>query len=516
MTKTPTYFLVIDQGTQSIRALIFDLNGNLIAKEQIKIEAYFSKEPGWAEQEPEYFWKQLSRVCQNLWSQGGISPESILAMAVTTQRGSMVNLDVHGRPLRPAILWLDQRLSTEYRKIPWYWRFIFFVIRQSDAVQFFQQKAPANWIKQYQPEIWEKTNKYLLLSGYLTYRLTGEMKESIGSVVGYLPFNFRKHRWAGKFDWKWHVVPVTRRQLPELVPTGSFLGHIHTEAALATGLPEGLEVYASAADKACEVLGSGGISPNIGCISFGTTATFNSNLSKYIEPMSFIPPFPSAIAGQFNAEVMIYRGFWMVSWFKEHFGLAEVLQAEEMNKEAEELFDNLVSQVPAGSDGLLLQPYWSPGLKNLEARGAMIGFSDHHTRAHFYRAIIEGIVYALREGKELLERKHGVPITEIVVSGGGSQSDSAMQICADVFNMKITRPHTFETSGLGAAIQLAVATKQYPDYQEACARMVHVGNQFLPNAQSSTKYDWIYRHLYRPLYSRLKPLYRALFLSSEH
>lgn len=511
MSDSMKNFLVIDQGTQSVRALIFDQFGNLLAKEQLKIEAYFSTEPGWAEQNPDYFWACLIRVCQKLWSHHGIKASSVEAMAVTTQRGSMVNLDKSGNVLRPAILWLDQRLATKFKAMPWYWKVIFSVIGQSEAIHYFQQKAPANWIKQHQPEIWALTDKYLLLSSFLTFKLTGEIKESTGSVVGYLPFNFRKHQWANNWDWKWHVLPVIKAQMPELVKPGDVIGKISVAAAKETGLPEGLRVIASASDKACEVLGSGGIDPCVGCISFGTTATINSNIDRYVEPMGFIPPFPSAIAGQYNTEVMIYRGFWMISWFKEHFGLAEVLEAEILDTEAEALFDKLVSQVPAGSDGLLLQPYWSPGLKNLEARGAMIGFSDRHTRAHFYRAILEGIVFALREGKELLEKKQKTAITKIVISGGGSQSDAAMQISADILNMPVSRPHTFETSGLGAAIQIAVSTGCYSSYKVACENMVRTGSVFRPQEENAKKYQWMYKSLYQPLYSRLKPLYRALF-----
>lgn len=515
MTPSSEHFLTIDQGTQSIRAIVFDKNGGIVDKAQIKIASYFSQEPGWAEQHAEYFWDQFADVCQLLWRQGKITPDTIHAIAVTTQRGTMINLDANGTPLRPAVVWLDQRLCTQFKPLPWYWKVAFRAIGQTEAIHYFQQKAPANWIAQHQPEIWEKTAKYLLLSGYLTYKLTGHYRDSSGSIVGYLPFNYRKHQWANRFDWKWHVVAVQPSQLPDIVPVGDVLGTITPEAAQQTGLTVGIPVIASASDKACEVLGSGGIDPNTACVSFGTTATVNCNIGRYVEPLSFIPPYPSAIPGFFNTEVMIFRGFWMVNWFKEHFGLPEVQEAALQDTEAETLFNKLISAVPAGSDGLLLQPYWSPGLKNLEARGAMIGFSDHHTRAHFYRAMLEGLIYALREGKELLSRRLGVNITRVIVSGGGSQSDEVLQITADIFNMTIERPHTFETSGLGAAIQLSVALGTYPDYHAAVHHMSHTSKVFHPIAKNVKEYEWIFKHLYRPLYSRLKPLYRKLFLKDK-
>ena len=138
-----------------------------------------------------------------------------------------------------------------------------------------------------------------------------------------------------------------------------------------------------------------------------------------LSPLTFIPPYPSAIPKQYNSEVMIYRGFWMVSWFKQQFGLRERQQAKELGVSPESLFDELVNEVPPGSMGLMLQPYWSPGLKNLEAKGAILGFGDVHTRAHVYRAILEGLAYALREGQERLQKRQGVKIRRLMVSGGG-------------------------------------------------------------------------------------------------
>lgn len=178
----------------------------------------------------------------------------------------------------------------------------------------------------------------------------------------------------------------------------------------------------------------------------------------------------------------------------------------------EALFDQLVNQVPAGSQGLILQPYWSPGLKvpGPEAKGAVIGFGDVHTRAHLYRAIIEGLAYALREGKERSEARSGVAITELRVSGGGSQSDAAMQITADVFNLPAARPHLYETSGLGAAIDAAVGLGLHPSFEAAVAAMTRISQVFTPDPARVQVYDALYRRVYRQMYKRLRPLYEAI------
>jgi sugar (pentulose or hexulose) kinase len=241
-------------------------------------------------------------------------------------------------------------------------------------------------------------------------------------------------------------------------------------------------------------------------------------MPRYVETLPFIPPYPAAIPGRYNNEVMIARGFWMVSWFAEQFGEIERQRAAEQGATPEAYFDELVNATAPGAAGLLLQPYWNPGVRvpGPEARGAVIGFTDHHTRAHLYRAIIEGLAYALREGRERIERRAKTPITRLRVAGGGSQSDAAMQITADVFGLPAERPALYEASGLGAAIVAAVGLKLHPDLATAVAAMTRVGRVFEPRPDAVALYDAIYRRVYARMYERLKPLYDELHrLASE-
>jgi sugar (pentulose or hexulose) kinase len=369
-----------------------------------------------------------------------------------------------------------------------------------------------NWIRTHQPEIWARTYKYLFLSGYLTHCLTGKFVDSVGSTVGYVPFDYKRLAWSRGYDWKWQAVPLRREMLPDLVPPAGILGEITPEASQATGIPAGLPLVAAASDKACEVIGAGCLDPHTACISYGTTATINTTHTKYIELIPLIPPYPAAVPGAYSLELQIYRGFWMVSWFKKEFGQVESLIAEERGVEPETLFDELVSSVPPGSQGLLLQPYWSPGLKSPgpEARGAILGFGDVHTRAHLYRAILEGLAYALREGGERTARRSGVPITALRVAGGGSQSNAAMQITADIFGLPTARPHVYEASGLGAAIDAAVGLRLHPSFDAAVSAMTHLGDTFEPDSQTHQAYNELYQRVYLRMYARLRPLYEEI------
>ncbi len=504
--------LSIDNGTQSLKALIYDLEGNLLARQRVAFQPYFSENPGWAEQDPEVFWKALCQACKEVWRGGDIAKERIAGVAVTTQRATVINVDGGGKPLRPAILWLDQRKTYGLPPLEGFWGLLFKVTGLKSTIDYFRAEAEANWLNTYQPELLRDTHKYLLLSGYLTYKLTGEFVDSVGCQVGYVPFDYKKLQWAPDWDWKWKCLSMERSKLPDLFPVGEQLGAITARAAEETGIPEGLPVIAAAADKACEVIGSGSLEPSVGCLSYGTTATINITHKKYIEAVPLLPPYPAAVPNYHTIEVQVMRGYWMVSWFKEEFGHPEIQMAAKQGVEAEELFDALIEDVPAGCMGLMLQPYWTPGLKlpGPEAKGSIIGFGDVHNRAYLYRSILEGLAYALREGKERIEKRTGIPITSLRVSGGGSQSRKAMQATADIFGLPTAKPHLYETSGLGAAIDAAVGLGLHANFDDAVKTMTHVGEVFEPNLENHRLYDALYRDVYRKLYKRLKPLYERI------
>ncbi len=501
--------LAIDNGTQSTRVMIFDPEGNLLFKTRVPITNYSIPEPGLMELDPEIFWETLCDACQQLWKIEGVDKDSISCVSITTQRSTLINLDINGKPLRPAIVWLDQRRTEEVQPVGGIWGLLFALSGMKETVGYLQAEAEGNWLQKYQPEIWSATHKYLLLSGYLSYKMTEQFIDSVGSQVAYIPFDYKNHRWSSSWDWKWKAVPMNKDILPDLVKPSEIIGHISKQASTQTGIPEGLPLIAAAADKACEVIGAGCVSPNVACLSYGTTATINTTHEKYTEIIPMLPPYPSAIPGRYSVEMQIYRGYWMVSWFKREFGMNEERLASQRGVEPEDLFDDLINSVPPGSMGLILQPFWSPGLKKPgpEAKGAIIGFGDVHTRAHLYRSIIEGLAYALREGAERTEKRSKIPITELRVAGGGSQSDAAMQITADIFNLPVSRPSIYEASGLGAAINAAVGMKYYPNFESAIKQMCKTGKTVAPDPKNVNLYEDLYKKVYLPMYKRLKPLY---------
>jgi sugar (pentulose or hexulose) kinase len=504
--------LAVDVGTQSVRALVFDPAGSLLASARIPIQPYVSPRPGWAEQDPELYWRTLGDACRQVLSDPAVRRDAIAGLAVTTQRQTIVVTDEAGTPLRPAIVWLDQRRAEHPPSVRGATGLVMRALGLRETLAAFAADSEATWLREQEPQTWRAIRHYLLLSGFLIQRLTGRFVDSTAAQVGYLPFDYRRFGWAAAGDWKWQLVPVERAWLPAVEPPTTLIGQLTATAADAMGLPAGLPVVAAAADKACEVLGSGAITPDMPSLSYGTAATVNTTSYRYVEPIRLIPPFPAAIPGAWALEIQIYRGYWLVEWFKREFGDREVALAAARGIDPEVLFDDLVRAVPAGSMGLMLQPYWSPGVRipGREAKGAIIGFGDVHTRAHLYRAMLEGLAYALREGTERTAARTGVPVTSLRIAGGGSQSPAAVQLTADIFGLPVARAHTHETSGLGAAIDAAVGLGLHPDVRTAVTAMVRVGEVRDPDPRTHAIYDELYRDVYRRMYPRLQPLYRSI------
>ncbi|MBT8117132.1 MAG: FGGY-family carbohydrate kinase, partial [Gammaproteobacteria bacterium] len=495
-----------------VRAILFDLHGQAQGHAAVVIREPDSPHPGWVEQDAEYLWDSLCNACRQLWTDNNVK-DRIAAMAVSTMRSTVVAVDASGNALRPAIIWPDQRRTRGVPPVSGWNGLLHRIAGVRDTVAYFQAEAEANWLATYEPDTWSATHRYLLLSGYLNYRLTGEFRDSTGSQVGYVPFDFKHRRWAHKSSWKWQALPWVRpEQLPELVRPGEQIGEISSVAAEQTGLPPGTPVIAAAADKACEVLGAGATQVNTACLSYGTAATVNVTSREYLEPIRMVPPYPSAIPDAWNLEIQISRGFWLVSWFKAEFGQPEIERAAALGVAPERLMDELLEKSVPGAMGLLAQPYWSPGLRSPgpEARGAIVGFSSIHTRADVYRALLEGIAYAWREGKERIEQRAGHKVERLRVAGGGSRGDLVMQLTADIFGLPVARPHTSETSALGAAINAAVGHGLYPDYGSATAAMTHTGDVFDPDIRTSRLYDSLYKETYLPLYAKLRPIYRSM------
>jgi sugar (pentulose or hexulose) kinase len=509
--------MTFDFGTQSVRVGIFNELGEVLAMEKEKYTpAYFSSQPNYAEQDPNYYYKCLCDCTKRLVADKPELVKQVAGITLTCFRDSAVLLDKDHNIIRPMILWLDQRTSECKKKLPWLHRFIFRLIGKSDTINFNRKRSISNWLIENEPENWAKVDKYLAVSTYFIYRLTGEMKDSSSNQAGHYPTDFKHRRWYKNPDKNLtgQIFSLKTSMLAEIVPEGSKIGEINETASKETGLPIGLTMYACGSDKSCETLGLGVVDDKTAAISYGTASSVETTKTKYTESEPFLPGYPSCIPGYFNMDIQIYRGYWMINWFLKEFGGKKI--DDMISEVSAEEFNEKLNNVPAGCDGLVLQPYWGPGLARPLAKGAIIGFSDSITSEHLYRSIIEGIAYALREGLEHFQKKNHQKIDAIRISGGGSQSDAICQITSDIMGKPVSRVQTYETSSLGAAIAGFLAVGTYKSAPEAIAKMVRVKDTFVPNKETEIKYYYLYANAYEKMYPRLHGIYKSIKDFNHH
>lgn len=510
MEKNKTV-LTMDFGTQSLRVSLIDKKGNIVAivKKQYN-PIYYSEQKGYAEQHADFYWDTLLSALSDLADQYEDLMDTIVGSTITTFRDTSVQLDHNLKPVRRSILWLDQRMAKAKEKMPLLHSMAFHLVGMWDTIKLNRQRTMAHWIKENEPEVWSQTYKYVNISAYLTYKLTGNLVDSVSSVTGHYPIDFKNRTWYKQGHLKGRIYGIPNHMLCDLKQPGEILGEIKPEVAMRVGLPLGIKVYATGSDKSCETLGLGALTPDIGAISYGTASTIDVSNPKFVNPEPFLPAYPAAIPNLYNMEVQIYRGYWMITWFSKEFANELYDEAKWQNIAIEELMNQRINRIPPGSDGLVLQPYWGPGLSRPISKGAIVGFSDIHTRDHLYRAIIEGIAYALREGLEGIEKAQRKKVRSLMISGGGSQSDIICQITADVFGLPVSRVQTFETTSLGAAIATFMALGEFPDVETAVKKMVHPSRTFVPNEVANQQYNRLFNQVYLKLYPKLKKIYRSI------
>lgn len=514
MASEDSLVLTIDFGTQSVRVCIFDAEGTILATEKKTYSpAYISPKPGYAEMNPDYYYDCLCQCTKRLNEKYPDLVNRCAGASISCFRDTAVLLDKNLQIIRPTILWLDQRMARCEEKLPLVSRLAFNLVGMSEVIAVNRRRTMMNWIKEHEPENYRKTYKYIAISTYFVFRLTGKLVDSPSSFTGHYPIDYKKRKWYKKPErhLKGSIFSIRKDQLPELVQGGHMCGMLTEEASKETGLPAGMVLFAGGSDKSCETLGSGVIDTSMASISLGTACTIETTTAKYVEPIKFLPAYPNVLPHLYNMDFQIYRGFWMINWFLKEFGAEKIndLVSEEHNPEE---FNKHLEEIEPGCNGLFIQPYWGPLLERPAVKGAMVGFTDSTTKYHIYKAIIEGIAYELRYAKQMFEKQlHKRPFKELRISGGGAQSDEICQIIADVFDLPVTKLHTVEASSLGAAISTFMAIDRYKTPEEAVAKMVHPEKTFQPRKKNVEIYNRLYKEVYVNLYKQLKKTYQFIY-----
>lgn len=503
--------LTFDIGTQSIRAMLCDKEGNFPAYVQmIYEEPFISEIPGQAEQEPDFYFKMLCKASLALKEKAGNLFDDIKAVTVTTIRDTLLCLDKDKKPLRNMILWFDRREAKGALPAGAVKKFAFEYAGMMETAKMQHSAAFCNWIKENEPHIFRKTDKFVFLPTYLNYLLTGVLRDCAANQIGHLPLNYEDRKWMAQSEMTRCVFDIPEKNLCRLVKSGSVIGEITDEAAAKTGIPAGLPLIATGSDKGCETLGLSVNKAGKAALSFGTSATVQFATKKYFEPQQFLPAYPAVLNDTWNPEIQIFFGYAMLRWFIANFAQEEARLAAEQGISPEEYLNKTLADIPAGCDGLIVQPYWEPGVACPLAKGTITGFTPLHTKYHIYRAIIEGINFALMEGMHLMEKRSKTKIHELFVAGGGSQSDEICQITADMFGIPVKRIHTHEASSLGASMVAFVALKEFKNYDAAIKSMVRICDVFEPDMKKSLIYEDIYENVYTKLYPKLLPVFKGM------
>ncbi|MDR1374705.1 MAG: FGGY-family carbohydrate kinase, partial [Treponema sp.] len=464
--------------------------------------------PGWAEQRPDFYWESLCETSRSLKEKAGPLWNDIGAVTCSTIRDTCLCLDKQHNPLRDVILWLDSRKAEGLPPLPGFMDVFLKIVRMREGVELQRRVSACNWIAANERDLWDRTDKFVFISAWLIYKICGNLIDSNASIIGHIPFDSKTRTWMRPGDIRrsiWGDLGPDR--LCPLAEPGSVLGTITPRCAGETGISAGLPLIATGSDKGCETLGLSCLSGDKAALSFGTTATVQFSTKKYLEPLPFMPAYPAIVKDYYNPEIEIYRGYWLLSWFKREFAAKETAEAARMGVNAEQLLDERLKEIGPGCDGLVLQPYFTPGIDMPHAKGAAIGFSDVHTRIHLYRAIIEGINFALMEGLRNMEKRGGIKIKELYVAGGGSKSEEICRITASMFGLPVYRIQTYEATGIGSSLAAFTAQGIFSSYEEGIREMVHIKDEILPCREDHEIYEAIHERIFEKIFDKLSPLY---------
>ncbi len=489
-------FIGVDCSTQSTKAVLFDCRGRAL-REARSSHMFRSPHNGWAEQDATELWDSLCAALRTLTD--GLDLQQIEGMGIAYQRETFVLLDGKGREIRPAILWLDQRSLKEVEEI-----------RRDIGGEYFQQLTgkilntlpslpKIKWIRNSEPEHYRRIDKLCDVGAYLNWKLTGRMISPFSGADTTGLFGLKARDWA---DDLLAYIGLNRENMPDVVPAGTEVGGITAKAAAATGLPEGFPVFAAGGDGQVFAVGVGSMGADALALSLGTSVVWGVHNSEY-RTSSYFRTMMSCQPGTYYCESALISGSNTIKWFIDEMGGEEIAQAKARKISPESLLEDKIRDIDPGCDGLITLPYWRGVMNpydNPGARGMTLGWSDYHTRYHFYRSILEGIAFELRLVTEGYGHVLGISPQVFRVGSGGAQSEVWAQIISDVNGMDVMVTDSHENTALGAAMIAAWGAGVYDDLREASERMSPVKRQIASCMENHEIYSRLYNTVYKNMY----------------
>jgi xylulokinase len=498
-------YLAFDVGTTSVKTALFDRQGRLLAK-AIKNYPLSTPQVDWYEVDSELYWRAVIEGFKETLHSAGVDPKGIRAISGCSQGETVIFLDAQDRPVRPAIVWLDNRPREEVEELK----------RSIGSEEFYRTTGCLDieptwsvlkvlWLRNNEPASFARTAKIMLVEDYIVYRLTGRFcsTPTLLHSTGFLDIHNRRY-WAKTAGYA-----GVEKLLPEIVEVGSVAGRLKSVLADELGLSRQVVVVKGAMDQSLSNIGAGNIHAGIVTETTGTALAIGVTADS-VEGIhaNHLPYQPHALPGKFLILPYAQTSGIIYKWFRDTFGQEEIRRSGDPEKAYEEL-NKLSASVPAGSEGLVLLPFFagaSAPENDLLAKGVWYGITLKHGKAHFARAIQEAVGYMLRKILALIQGA-GIPIEEVRCMGGAARSDLWLQVKADICNLPMVRMREEETSTLGCALLAAVAVGEFRSVEEAAGVMVRLGGRFEPDVRNMALYDRQYA-LYKELYDTLKPVFR--------
>lgn len=492
-------FLGIDISTTGAKALLINNEGEVVSSATTAL-ALSTPRPLWSEQNPRDWWDGVAASIRQALAQANVSAGAVSAIGLTGQMHGLVLLDEKNEPLRPAILWNDQRCAEEcdeIRAIVGRERLI--QITGNDALTGFTAPKIV-WVKNHEPDLFARARHVLLPKDYIRLKLTGLLAMDKADGSGTMLFDLKNRDWSSDILAS---LGIPAEWLPETFEGPQVTGRVTDQAAEQTGLGPGTPVVAGGGDQAAGAVGVGAVRPGIVSLALGTSGVvFASTDSCLIEPEGRLHAFCHAMPDRWHLMGVMLSAAGSLQWYRDC--LAPGASFSELMTEA--------AEAPAGAEGLIFLPYLSgerTPYPDPLARGAWVGLTLRHKRAHLTRAVLEGVAFGLRDSFDLIQGAGLGTIEQVRVSGGGAKSALWRQILADVFNAELVTVNTTEGAAYGAAILAGVGSGVWPDAETACASLIKVVDRVLPEPERIALYSSLHEQ-YRELYPALKPSFNGL------
>ncbi len=502
------YMLGLDIGTSGVKALLVKDTGMVVGS-ALQEYPFHSPRPGWTEQEPEDMWQGTIIALGKVLTKFGVDPKEIKGIGMSGQMHSSVFLDSNAQVIRPAILWNDSRTTKQCRDMEaLVGRDLLMSEACNPALEGFT--APKIlWLRENEPENFEKLRWLVLPKDYIRYRLTSEIKMEISDAAGTLLLNVKERTWSRRIVDK---LDLSMEILPPLVNSSQIAGEITAEVAELTGLVQGTPVVGGGADNACGAVGSGIVQTGRAMISLGTSGVMLAHLDSPSLPTGgTIHMFNHAVTNKFYMMGVVLSAGLSYRWFRDELGQMEQIVGAQLDEDAYSLLTQQASLSGPGSQGLVFLPYLTGERTphgDGNARGVFFGLSASHTRRDMVRAILEGVGFAFRDSLLLL-RNAGWQGGAVRCIGGGAKAKLWREIIASILGLQVQTLNTDEGPGLGAALLAGVGTGMFKDPAEASDALLTVTSTVDPNQEWAKVYRDLYS-IYQGLYPALKPMYVKL------